>query len=132
MKKDGFTLVELLAVLVLISAIVIFAVPSIINYISQSKEEISEVTEQLIFSGTELYIDRNKQDFPEVVNNQYCVTLQSVVDSNLLQAPIIDSISGNEIDLSSYVKVSYVYDDKLKINKYKYELVDECEPLLNE
>ncbi len=126
MKKNGFTLVEILAVLVLIAAIAIISVPSIINYINQSKNEISAVTEQLIFTGVDLYVENNKNLFPEKSGNQYCVTLNDVVESGVLDKPIIDSVSDEEIDLNKFVKISYLYDENLKINKYNYEIVDSC------
>lgn len=128
MKKNGFTLVEILAVLVLVSAIIIISVPSIINYINSSKQEISEVTQKLIFAGTDLYIDNNKHLFPEKEGNEYCVTLNDVVESGVLDKPIVDSVSGEEINLNKFVKISYIYDEDLKINKYNYEMSDSCIP----
>ena len=41
MKKRGFTLVELLAVLVLIAAISLVFFPSIINYMNRTKGDMS-------------------------------------------------------------------------------------------
>ena len=130
MKKRGFTLVELLAVLVLISALTLIAVPSIINYINKSKNDISKVTEQLIMSGVDLYVNENSNLFPKEVGNQYCATLKDVVTAKYLSDPIMDSVTNKEIDLNKFVKINYVYDSELKINKFNYELTDTCSTLI--
>ena len=127
MKQKGFTLVEVLAVLVLISALAILIVPSIINYIKESEEEISRVTSELIYSGAKLYIDSKPNEYPKQLGNKYCVKLQEIVDANYLSAPILDSVSGNEIDLNKFVEINYVYDNDLEMNKFEYQIVDSCE-----
>lgn len=124
MKKRGFTLVELLAVLVLIAAISLIVFPSIINYINSHKKEISDTTEKIIFSGAALYEDSHKQSLWEY--KQYCIVLKDIVDQGFLDNPLIDSASGKEVDLNKFVEVTYQYDDTLKINKKNYKLVDEC------
>lgn len=125
MKKNGFTLVEILAVLVLISAIAIISIPSILNYINREKNNISEVTKKLIFSGVDLYIDNNKSNFKENKYEQYIVSLQDVVDQGFLTEPIIDSVSGKEIDLTKKVQINYRYDNDLQKFTSHYEIVDE-------
>ena len=43
MKKKGFTLVELLAVIIILSLVLVIAVPSVNKYIKQSKEKAYKV-----------------------------------------------------------------------------------------
>ena len=118
---------ELLAVLVLISALALITVPSIINYINKSKDDISEVTKKLIYSGTELYIDNNQNKFAKIGGNQYCVTLEELVDENYLSEPILDSMSGEEISLNKFVQITYLYDNSLNYSKFNFDIVDSCE-----
>lgn len=125
MKSKGFTLVELLAVLVLISAVVLIAVPSILNYINESKDEISDVTEKIITSGAELYVEANKKNFI-VPQKQYCVTLQEIVDQKHLSAPILDSVTGNEVDLDTFVKIDHYYNLETERYDYRYTVSSEC------
>lgn len=126
MKKNGFTLVEILAVLVLVSVITIIVIPSTIKYINNKKNEISDVTANLIYSGTDLYMDANKEDYPELPAGKHCIQLKDVVNFGLLEAPIMDSVSGKEIDLNKYVKVSYVYDEDMATVKKVFSIVEDC------
>ena len=56
MKKNGFTLVELIAVLVILSIIAILAAPNIVSLMKSSKDKsfISEV-EELVTTATYMY-----------------------------------------------------------------------------
>lgn len=127
MKHRGFTLVELLAVLVLVSAIVLIAVPSIVNYINENKEDISVVTQEIIYSGAKLYVESKPNEYIPEVGKTFCVSLQSIVDANYLSSPILDSVSGEEIDLNTKVILNYVYDTELKYNKYEYSFSENCD-----
>ena len=127
MKRRGFTLVELLAVLVLVSALILIAIPSIINYVNESKDDISSVPKELIFSGARLYVDANPTKYTKKEGKTFCITLKDIVDGNVLSTPIIDSISGKEIDLNTFVKLEYIYDTDLKYVKPIYAITDECE-----
>ena len=127
MKKRGFTLVELLAVLVLIAAISLVVFPSIINYINSTKGDISKATKELIISSTKLYVSDNAKTFPQHEGYSYCTTLETLADKNYIDKPFVDSSTGKELDLSNtYVKVSYVYDYDLGTTKYTYDVVDTC------
>lgn len=131
-KKNGFTLVEILAVLVLVAALAAISIPSIIGYINNSKTNIDEVSKQLIFSGTELYVQNNKNDYTGDAGSKYCVTLNELVKDGLISEAIINSTNGEEIDLDMFVAINYNYDDNLGINKYTYELTNNCEQLIVE
>ena len=52
-KKNGFTLVELLAVIVILAVILVIAVPQIMNVINESKKGTLESSARLIASSAE-------------------------------------------------------------------------------
>ena len=52
-KKNGFTLVELLAVIVILAVILVIAVPSIISTINESRKGVLESSAKLIASTAE-------------------------------------------------------------------------------
>lgn len=127
-SKKGFTLVELLAVMIIISALSIIIIPSIINYINQNKNEISEASKSVIYAGAKLYLDDNTSLYPKIEDNDYCIKLKQLTDGGYLDVPLLDVQSGQNIDLdNNYVKASYILDEDLGIYAYKYELSNNCE-----
>lgn len=119
-NNKAFTLVELMGVITIIALISVLVAPTIINQIRSSKGRVDKVTEKLIFSATDLYLDENKDTFLLKEGNAYCVTLEDLVNDDKLQAPLLNS-NGDEIDLSLYVKVAVIN------SQYGgYEITNEC------
>ena len=54
-KRNGFTLVELLAVIVILAIILVIAVPSIMNTIDDAKKGSFESSAKLIAANAETY-----------------------------------------------------------------------------
>lgn len=119
-NNKAFTLVELMGVITIIALISVLVAPTIINQIRSSKGRVDKVTERLIFSAADLYLDENKDTFLLKEGNAYCVTLEDLVNDDKLQAPLLNS-NGDEIDLSLYVKVAVIN------SQYGgYEITNEC------
>lgn len=119
MNKKAFTLAELLGVITLLAILSVLIAPTIINQIRNSKNKIDEVTEKLIFSATDNYLDSRVSIYPKTNSNVYCITLNDLVNDNKLQSPVIDA-SGNSIDLNTFVKV------KVVSNQYSYSVSKSC------
>lgn len=62
MNKKGFTLVELILVVVIIGIISAITIPSIMNALSESKTTGGETVEKLLETNLELYNTDNKED----------------------------------------------------------------------
>ena len=120
-NNKAFTLVELMGVITVIALISVLVSPSIINQIRSSKNRVDKVTEKLIFSATDLYLDENKYRFPLNDGAAYCITLRELVDDGKLQEPILNS-NGDEMDLSLSVKVAVSED----LQYGGYEITSEC------
>ena len=124
--KKGFTLVELLGVIVILTVIGVIAVPTVLNMYRGSKEELSDLTEQVLITSTKAYVNDNENDFPVNNGNVYCVSLKRVVSENYLKTPVIDSNTGEEIDLDKIVQV------KVTNGTYDISLNDSCVIYVNE
>jgi len=95
--KKGFTLIEMIAVVGLIGLICLLVLPNIVNQLGTKKQEISETTEQLIYSATEIYLSDNN------ITTTGEVTLEKLVDKGYLKTPLKDFNCGEEISLSKKV-----------------------------
>ena len=76
-KKRGFTLVELLAVIVILAVILIIAMPKISDVIKNSKESSLETTAKLIASQAEKKYTEN-----QVLDNSSTIKCSDVVKIN--------------------------------------------------
>lgn len=117
-RKNGFTMVEMLGVVVLLAVICLLAFPPMLEQFRKSKNEISKATLQLITSGAEEYVNDRLNDFPSKQGNVYCVSLREIVENGYLNEPVVDVMNDTEYDLDlNVVKITY---DK---NKFQYALV---------
>ena len=126
--KKGFTLAELLGVVVIISLLAIVLLPPIINQVKKNTTKISDSNLELIYTATEIYLDYHANDYnPEDSGAspvRYCITLQQLVDDNRLKEPIYDVINDVTVPLSKNVEVTI---DKSTM-EYSYLLKDTCTP----
>ena len=60
LNNKGFTLVELLAVIVILLAISMVAIPNITASLEKNKNRLSESQKKIIVSSAELFISENK------------------------------------------------------------------------
>ena len=97
MKNKGFTLVELLAVLILLSIIIIIAVPNVLSALTSSKDSLNKIQKKNVEYAAEKLI-------LEVVN---CDVPEDVVVSNIFVAPPAEPSCEN--------MRNFVYDNKVKV-----------------
>ena len=119
MKQKGFTLTEMIAVVLIIALLTIIILPSILNQLQSQKDNISEASMQLIYDATELYIKERQSMYPMVAGETYCISLESLVNVGKLKNPLQDLSTGKNIPLNKVVKVL--------VNEYEegeYSLVD--------
>ena len=76
-KKKGFTLVELLAVIVILAIILVIAVPKVMNIINDTKKATLETTAKMIASQAE-----KKKIENSVLQNTSNITCESVAKLN--------------------------------------------------
>jgi prepilin-type N-terminal cleavage/methylation domain-containing protein len=105
MKNKAFTLVELLGVVVVLGILALVSLPPIINQIKNMREKVSSATLKIIYSSVDKYMANNRNDFPEVEDTSYCVTLEQLVNGGVLSEPINDSTTGAEINLNRQVMI---------------------------
>lgn len=116
MKKNGFTLVELLAVVSIISILLLLVAPKIANQLNNSKSNVNDVTKKIIYSAAEKYIKDNNMN----LEYDYCLSLEELQDKEYLSDTITDNKSGLDISKKS---VRITPKDN---SKYEYELTSDC------
>ena len=118
-QRNGFTLAELLGVIVILAILVLVAFPPIVNEIRKTKSQLNDATLKLVYSAAEIYIDNNQNTYPFYDGNNYCISLQTLVNSGDLKEPVNDVETGQPISLEKIVRVNIV--NRANID---YSLVD--------
>ena len=119
--KKGFTLAELIGVVIILALIALLAFPPILNSIRKTKGELSDASKEILYNATSLYVSENLNDFPKTNGNTFCVTLNTLVTNEYLPTKVYDATTGEEISLDSKVEV------KVENDSYTYNMNNECE-----
>ena len=74
--KKGFTLAEILGVIVIIGLLLILIVPPIINRISGSGDEAQEAENVIIYNAAGVYINEQPEKYQPGKSGKYCKLIQ--------------------------------------------------------
>lgn len=118
--KRGFTLIEIMAVITLIALITLVVVPSILKQVSNEKENVNQVTLQLIYEATSTYITPRYHTYKKVSGNVYCIPLETLVNNKVLDKNLVNFETGKTIPLNRIVK-AYVNS----YQQFEYSLLAE-------
>ena len=89
--KNGFTLVELLAILAILSAIVLVSVPSIISTNKKSQEQNYDQYTTNIENATEIYIETHPDRYATLKtthNTTVTINTEDLVASGVIQGTL--------------------------------------------
>ena len=103
MNKKGFTLVELIGVLVLVAVILIVVVTPIMGQINSKKGEIDEATRMVLFSSATSYLDNYQTLYPKGDGNVYYISLGRMINSGELSKEYVD---GENLTRETTIKVT--------------------------
>ena len=121
MNKKGFTLVELLGVIVILSVLVLISVPIINNIIKNSKSQVKETNVITILNAAYSWSmdDELNIELPENDNESITVTLDEVKKSGHLKKEVINADTGLAYDDSCVITIT-----KKKYNKSEADTND--------
>ena len=118
MKNKGFTLVELLGVLLILAVIALITFPIIDNLLVGSKEEAYQRSIDGILEAAEMYIT-SEWNYPDTETKK--LSLQTLINSGFLEDKDIIDPRNNE---SMTGCVVYRWDNSY--NQYQYRYDEEC------
>ena len=118
MKKKGFTLVELLAVIIILSLVLVIAVPSVNKYIKQSKEKAYDAQISTIIEAAQAYASTNLELLPNRENISVKVTLGQLKSAGLIKEEVKNPNDDKYFDDALTIKI------KKNKENYIYEVVE--------
>ena len=127
MKKDGYTLVELLGILAVMAVMLLIIVPNVITTVRNADIQKQEIFKKTVEQAAENYVENNIDLFPELNKSEVTFRrVQELIDAGYLKSTLIDPATNEKIDGNSYFSVSinsdmtknYVYLKKHKQKSY--------------
>lgn len=130
MKKSsftfkGFTLAEILGVIVVVGLLLILIVPTVINRLNSTKDEAKEAGMNLVYSAADQYIRENAKKYPSGKSGRYCIAIQTLIDEGKLVAPVKDVSTGEDISDKSVMVTIY----SAGTSDYEIREGDDCESI---
>ncbi|MBE6149189.1 MAG: type II secretion system protein [Firmicutes bacterium] len=116
--KKGFTIAEMLGVVIILCIIGVIAFPPILNLVKQTEKDIDNSTKELVITAAGQYISRNENDFSKKINNEYYIMINDLINTQLVSNSVFNETSLTE---ESCVKVTVNKD-----YKYEYEVEVTC------
>ena len=120
LNKNGFTMIELLAVITLLGILSILSISSISGLIEKSRKEEADKQKKIAILAAKSYMQFNKGRLPQTVGATVQVKFMDLKNSKFLKDNI-KSPSGISCMNSSYVTVK-----KESTNKYTYSIYMKC------
>ncbi len=93
MKIKGFTLVELLAVIVIVAIILVIAIPRVLKAIEKVKDSAYESQIELILDTVDNYIVLYNRELT-ITENEIVITLRDLHEKNMLPNPLTNPRGG--------------------------------------
>ncbi len=123
--KKGFTLAELLGVIVIIGILLILIVPTIINRINSSREEAENAGNNIIYDAADQYIREHPDDYPPGKSGRYCIEIKKLIEDGKLIQPVINAATGEDISDKSVMVTIYSAGTK----DYEIKNGNDCQTL---
>lgn len=100
LNNKGFTLVEIIAVLIILVAIMGIAIPAITSSVERSKEKQNNTKMKMLESFAKLYVSDNKNDIYNKLGdeNSCYIRLSTLRDFGYLPTDADQDADGNEFD----------------------------------
>ena len=105
-KKKGFTLTEILGVLVILGLLLLLIVPTVLNKVRVSEGDTKSTQEKMIEESTNLYMDSDKDKYPNTEGNTYCIPIQTLIDNGKITEDLKDVTSKDPKLKEKVVKVT--------------------------
>ena len=126
LNRKGYTLIELLAVILIISLIIALSIFGIIKAINSSKGKAATLSEKSIKEAAETYATEKNDDnnywldITDKENKYFCITIEELMNKGLLDKKA--NIKSKDFDIHSYVLVK---KNKVTMVNSKAEILTE-------
>ncbi len=94
--KKGFTLAELLGVIVIIGLLLLLIIPLIINGVKNKENDVENIQNNIIYEAVGEYMDSDKDKYPNIPGNIYCITIGQLKEAGKLVGSVKNIVEDEE------------------------------------
>ncbi len=117
MKKNGFTLIEVLAVLIIIMILITITVPILSGKMEETKTKAAEAQIKNIEIAAKKYVTDNIRDLDELNRFGFMnVSLKTLIDNNYIGANIKNPMNNETLFIDDNVYITLDYNNNIKTN----------------
>ena len=123
MKNKGFTLVELLAVIVILGLILGIAIPKATKTLEQKKQHLYELTINELIETTKKYVTSNPKIYSDISKyGSLSINVKTLCEEKLIDCPVTDP--RNKESINGSIKIEYLN------NEYVYTFSNNAEGII--
>ena len=128
MNKKGFTIIELLAVILVVSILLIIAVPTILKFMKKGTSAYyTSLESELKVAGAD-YVETYRSLLPQYIDHVRVISLEELVDNKYID-PVVDE-KGNactgQVAIKKIKQDSYEYYSCLRCGEYFVSKENNC------
>lgn len=127
--KKGFTLAELIGVIVVLALICLITVPAVSNVLRDNKKSLCKTQLKNILVAANSYASENLLSMPTVAGEYKTITIQDLIDNSFIDEEINNPVNKEMFDTEIQIKITKV-GKKLEIDfedETTYNLCEEDE-----
>jgi len=116
MKKNAFTLIELLAVLIIMMLLITISIPLVSNVLKESRQKATNALIKNIEVATKKYVTDNIRDMDELNRFGFInISIKTLVEKKYIQSNLKNPNTKEIIFLDDIVYVTLDYNNKLDV-----------------
>lgn len=121
MKNKGFTLIEMLGVMIILTFLAFLVSEVIINNLNDTNSKLEKTVEDLLISSAKDYVSKNIEDFDLDINKSYCLNYNTLEANGFITKEMLPNVN---LDNLNNKAVSIKYNGNL----FEYEIINNsCE-----
>jgi len=107
MNKKGFTLVELISVIVILGILALVVFPNVLSTLTNGKKNMKEDNKKLIITGAKNYVADHPNNFKSATGKVYCVSIATLYNNGYINTVIGLDVDDDITQINDVVKMQY-------------------------
>ncbi len=119
LNKKGFSLVELLAVIVIVGSLAFIAISAVTKYVERSRKEKVVQDKKNVSMAAQMYLQSNRNLYPKLIGDESIIKISELKKKSYLKDDITNE-AGESCMENSYVRVYKLNEGDYSYTTYLY------------